>query len=193
MPKFTTRAQLKDGTALLVTYAMGGQGTLSPRTRAGVVLPNAFDVLVQGGAAGPYQVQLRAEVQERVLRCAAVTVRQLPDGPPVKNAGMRLPIDYLLQEAAALVAVKVTRGEGVITVAPVGRAGEQAVRQALKAPRRRQPVDDRALRAAADAWLSNKHRRDRTLAAAESLGLSRTTFDRHRRLARERGFLKENP
>lgn len=191
MPKFTIGAQLKDGTELQVTYTMGGGDTFSPRTRAGVVLPNAFAVLVQGGAAGPYQVQMRAEVQQRVLRCAAVTVRQLPDGPPVKNAGMRIPVDYLLQEAAALIAVKVTPGQGFVRVEAVGVDGQQAVRQALKTPRRRQPVDDDALRAAANAWLTHKHRRDRTLAAAESLGLSRTTFDRHRRLARERGFLKE--
>jgi hypothetical protein len=191
MSKRTTGAQLKDGTRLQVTYTMGGEGTFSPRTRAGVVLPSAFDVLVEGGAAGPYQVQLRAEVQQRVLRCAAVTVRQLSDGPPVKNAGMRIAVDYLLQEAAALVAVKVTSRQSGFTVQPVGVEGEQAVRQALKTPRRRQPVDDDALRAAADAWRLHKHRRDRTLAAAESLGLSRTTFDRHRRLARERGFLEE--
>ncbi len=193
MPNFATGAQLKDGTQIEVAYKVGGRGTYGPRTRAGVVLPSSFDVTVVGPTVGEYLVKMRAEVQERVLRCAAVHVKQLPGGPPVKNAGMRIAIDFLLQEAAALLAVRVTPGDGFIRFTPLGREGEDAVRQALKTPRRRQPVTDKTVRAAADAWLAHRHRRDRTLAAAESLGISRTTFDRHRRLARERGYLKEQP
>ncbi len=188
----TQGIRLRDGTDLRVQYVLGPRNGVE-RVRSGVILPRSFTARATGGLAGEHVIELTAEVQDRVLRCTGVSVRQTPGGPPVKTIHLRVPVDSILREAAAAAAVHVRPGEGFVKVTPVADPHAQAeVRRAIRTPRRRQPITDEDAQRAADAWLAHKHRRDRTVAAAESLNLSRSTFDRHRAVARERGYLKEN-
>jgi hypothetical protein len=152
------------------------------------VLPGRFTIVATGGPL-PYDVELHAAVDDGTVVCRKLVVSQQPNGAPVKNAGLRLPIDYLLREAASAIALVDTDGG----LGPMSTDEATALHGQLKTPRRRKPVTDERLRQVADAYraalLHNK--RSATVDAARALHMSRSNFDRLRSQAVARGFLKK--
>lgn len=157
-----------------------GKGFSPVPLASGVAVPRVFRAFLT--LENDLEVVMEVEVIDRVPRCVELTIK----GSAVTTEDLRLPVQRLLDNVVASVAMPTSTANGVTTMAPPVTEDEvQRVVDASHTATRRRSLTDADLRRAADAYRSGG-----VVAVQAAMNVSEAQAYRYVRKAREAKFLE---